>query len=209
MSNWSTHPPKDDSVPALRVYRTPPHRPFRSFILSDDVLGAMLHYHNGRSTKCPGPNCPLCKAGMRPRWYGYFAIYNPKSAARALFEIPKGAYIAFDDYLTKYPTLRGTAFEAFRKPDRPNGQVVIHLDPPRPDAQVFPDQPDVFRTLCQMWGLNWRQESFARAQAAREQPTPDLQQNRQTINRIKLQTDTFEDTAKPNGRPPTSPKPAA
>lgn len=177
MSSWSNKPPPDDNVPPLRIIRTPPSRPFRSYILSAEVTGALTHFANNRTIKCPQNECSICDAGRLPRWYGYYAIYNPTSGARALFEIPRGAYITFDDYIVKYKTLRGAQFSASRQPDRPNGQVVVDLNPPDHEPVDFPPDPDVFRTLCQIWGLDWKTEIKKRSDAAREEaekPAPSL-----------------------------------
>ncbi len=161
MRDWSDKPPANDKMPPLRILRTPAHRPFTSWILSTAITGAMTHYANSRTIKCIGEGCPICAQRRLPRWYGYFAIYNPTSGARALFEIPDGAHLAFADYLVKYKSLRGAKFTASRKPDRPNGQVVCSLTPPTNAAIPFPDEPDVFRLLCQIWGLDWQAETAA------------------------------------------------
>lgn len=205
MSGWQNKPPSDDRVPALRVVRTPGHRPFRAHILSTDLIGCMTHYTNGRTYKCQGEGCQICALPQKPRWYGYFAIYNEKSGSRALFEIPRGAFIAFDDYMVKHGTLRGAFMTAYRKPDRPNGQVVCRLDPPPRPPENWPDEPDVFRTLCQMWGLSWQVEHAERlrlarlnAEALKTQPEPPPQ--------VLPIPDRIRNAPSPgNGKPPQQP----
>ncbi len=185
MRDWSDKPPANDKVPPLRIHRTPPRLSFTSWILSSNITGAMTHYANSRTIKCIGEGCPICADHRLPRWYGYFAIYNPKSAARALFEIPDGAYLAFGDYLVKYKSLRGAKFTASRKPDRPNGQVVCQLTPPTNAEIPFPEEPDVFRLLCQIWGLDWQTELAALrpAQAKTDPYTQTSKQQPVTTNK--------------------------
>ncbi len=199
MSHWSDKPPANDKVPPLRIIRTPPRQSFTSWILSSKITGAMTHYANSRTIKCIGEPCPICADHRLPRWYGYFAIYNPTSGARALFEIPDGAYLAFGDYLVKYKSLRGAKFTASRKPDRPNGQVVCQLTPPTNAEIPFPEEPDVFRLLCQIWGLDWKAET-----AALHPEKTKHRRNNETSEPFEVKTTTPAKKKKP---PKPKPKP--
>jgi hypothetical protein len=123
-------------------------------VFNREIVGAMTHYTGARTQLCTAPDCQACRDHQEPRWYGYMAVYNPKTLARAILEIPKGPILSFNDYLKSYRDLRGARLTLYRRPQRANGGVYVDLAPPDPLLLKYPDEIDLFRHLCQLWRLS-------------------------------------------------------
>ncbi|KKM75492.1 hypothetical protein LCGC14_1389670 [marine sediment metagenome] len=154
MSSWPSTPPPDGKIPGIRIVRTPATARLNVTCYSRTIVGAMTHYAGGRTQLCTAPNCPECDLHHAPRWYGYLAVYGRQSLARRIFEFPQGPFGEFRDYTSRWKDLLGVQITAYRQPARPNGPVQIDLAPPDENVNRYPDEPDVFRILCQIWKLH-------------------------------------------------------
>ena len=153
MPSWPSTPPPDGKLPSIRILRTPATGSCKFTVFSKTITGALTHYAGTRTQLCTGPNCPECLQHHEPRWYGYLAVYDPKTHARRLFEFPRGPYNEIRDYLKTFRDLRGARFKCFRQPARANGPVQIDITPPDDSIKQYPLEIDVFRLLCQIWKL--------------------------------------------------------
>ena len=153
MNSWPSTPPADGKISGIRIVRTPATARLNVTSYSRAITGAMTHYAGGRTQLCTGPTCPECALHHAPRWYGYLAVYDRRSLARRIFEFPRGPFGEFRDYLSRWKDLLGVQITAYRQPARANGPVQIDLAPPDETVKEYPDEPDVFRILCQIWKL--------------------------------------------------------
>jgi len=102
---------------------------------------------------------------MKPRWYGYVALWNPKTDAVQIAEITDGAADELDRYFARHNSLRGAVLTLARQGARPNGRIISQVDPPQLSEERLPAEPDVMRCLEKIWGVNENHESVARRSA--------------------------------------------
>lgn len=214
MPSWPSIPPADGKIPGIRILRTPAKSSLRVTTFSHRITGAMTHYAGNRTQLCIGPDCPECEQHHEARWYGYLAVFDPRTFARRILEFPRGPYNEFRDYLTKFRDLLGARITAYRQPARTNGPVQIDIEPPDDNILKYPDEVDVFRLLCQMWKLNhidqlrdYNESNLRKADQVAELPKdpPTLEPNNDRTKDVLapytrgMQRDLTLHAPKPNG----------
>lgn len=154
MPNWTNRPPTDTTSAALRIVRVPPKAPITLTILSHEIVGTPTHFANNRTTPCDGPGeCDLCARGIGWRWHGYLAVRLDATGETAILELTAQAAARFADHFDAQGTLRAARAKLARANGRPNGRILVAINPPKPDAPPLPDEPDIRRNLCHIWGL--------------------------------------------------------
>lgn len=151
---WTDRPPRDETSGNFRLVRVARAGTVRGIILSPHLSGTGLHYWKGKSTPCNGSQCDACREGYVPRWYGYVAIWNPKTDHIGLAEITDGAADDLDRYRARHGTLRGAELLLSRQGNRPNGRILATVAPAAIAPERLPPAPDVIQCLNRIWGVN-------------------------------------------------------
>jgi hypothetical protein len=125
----------------IPVVAPKPFNPVSGWILSDAVLGVMLHWAMGRTTphyEAP-VHCEACAHKFPMRWYGYLAIWLPGIGRWALAEITK--FAALQNRMLANPAvkLRGRT-----------GAVLAEITE-RTGAGALPEAFDVKSALRLLW----------------------------------------------------------
>jgi hypothetical protein len=164
--NFSRVPPDGAEAPNWRVLRVPDRRHVVGVAISGQVVGHLLHYDGRRSIPClrHDSDCDLC-GSQQPRWYGYVALYQPKTHGRVLLEITPSAAWAFERYFCEHRSIRGALVECWRQPQRANGKIWATVVDARLDDAALPQPPSVAKMLRRMWALpdtvrlDWRDDT--------------------------------------------------
>lgn len=151
---WSGRPDRGDESTNYQLARCPRSGSLRGIILSRSLQGTGTHYYRGRTAACLGSKCEACKDGMKPRWYGYLAIWSPSTDRVAIAEITDAASDDVDRWFARHNTLRGAILTLKRQGSRPNGRILADVTAGTIDDSRLPDCPDIIRCLERIWGLN-------------------------------------------------------
>lgn len=153
MPKWQSEPPKDCQRSAFRLMRTPTSRPLQGYVISHQLLGCPTHYVGNRTIPCEAPHCQACESGIGWRWHGYLLVYLDSVSEIIIFEMTAISAQAFNDYYTRYGTLRGCLFKAERQNSRNNGRVLIQTKPGDMTRINLPKDIDLRRLLCHIWNI--------------------------------------------------------
>lgn len=162
---WSDTPPDTDDK-FYPIVRASIYRPVYGLVISKQVCGADLHWHQGHNYPCRGSKelCEGCRLESRLRWYGYLAILDGNSGKVGLLELTGNAIKECPRLLSKLEVKRGMRLKVFRRGKWTTAplvvQVLSHIDPdsvPCPDFDLRPH-------LLKIWGhlpaRGKRNESF-------------------------------------------------
>jgi hypothetical protein len=153
MPNWNTRPDRGDALAPITIVRTKPGPPNAMIVTSHAVLGVYTHYWKGRTKPCDGPACPACEAMMGARWYGYLAVWHPKSNAIGLLEITPSTTTALDAYEESHGTLRGAKVTTSRANRKINSRLILTIEEGTFSADKIPQPPNVRHQLCKLWEI--------------------------------------------------------
>jgi hypothetical protein len=153
MLPFSNRPPEAAQGHSLPLHRTPATRPIFAVVTSDDLIGLPTHFYGGRTVPCDNEDCEPCSNSVPWRWHGYVSAIGIERRLHFLFEFTAQASDSFVAYKTKYGTLRGCQFKAYRLKKLPNARVMIETTPADLTKIQLPKAPDLPRTLCTIWGI--------------------------------------------------------
>lgn len=161
MSQKTPHPvftscPDPDKIgPTIEVIRIS-GKPKRGLILaSHDPMGCYTHWRNNRKLPCLGDDCKCLDTGEDRRWYGYVAIWQPRTHNMAILEYTRAAAPPFVEYFKKHRTLRGARCDAYRRSEKTNSRLIVHLYEGDYPTEEIPTAPNRQRILCKIWGLRF------------------------------------------------------
>lgn len=158
MSHWQSKPDSSSRTENYRIYRTPVGREVELICLSENFLGAKLHYWKGRSTPCSGTGCEACKNGQRPRWKGYILAYHMATKTVVIFEFTERGYEPMEEALIRHKRLRGMKFKTFRLNKKTNGPIQLSFSELREESPHLPKAGDLATMLERIWEV--RQPTF-------------------------------------------------
>lgn len=126
----------------------------RCVITSDDFYEVDVHWIGGRTLPCLDKECAACKA-QRPRKYeAYLGIVWSTSRKHEILRLTKGAMFQLKSQLSCSDSPRGHVLSVERKGDRPNGRVVILVEPLQVEVQKLPASPDLEAHLARIWRVD-------------------------------------------------------
>lgn len=152
--HWSSRPSRGEGEGNYRLVRVQRAGVVRGIILSRNLEGTGVHYWKGKSMPCAGSACEPCREGFKPRWYGYVAIWNPRTDQIAIAEVTDSASDDFDRFIARHNTLRGGRLTLSRQGQRPNGRILAQIEPGDLSDERLPDCPNVQQMLMKIWGVN-------------------------------------------------------
>ncbi len=153
MAEWTTAPPDNDQRAPYRVIRTNHMKPLRGVILSQHLVGIMLHYWKGRSKPCEGNECEACQAGQKPRWKGYFQVHNADNQTVYIVEITERVWHEFNEEDRKNGTLRGARIELQRTNRKANGPLAARFLAGRTAESELGKEVAIVPILERMWEI--------------------------------------------------------
>lgn len=148
---WDSVPPPEHNFANYRLVRVPVGRATGGVLLCRRMIGTHTHFYRKRTTPCTGDRCPACADGNSPRWYGYFAIWNPITKVVSILELPGATARALLDRYEDWTDWRGCTIVTERVPNKPNGRVHAILKDTRGVNDRLPDAPPIDSILAHMW----------------------------------------------------------
>lgn len=149
-----SHRPKEDQMPVRwDIVRAGPKGLGNLIVLSHDVVGADVHYWNGRTMPCIPASCPACQENQQPRWRGYLAITNRKRTISAIVEVTAAAMPPIKKYFDQRRTLRGANLGLYRKGGATNGRLYAEICESSENKETLPKGPSLKKLLAQIWQL--------------------------------------------------------
>lgn len=154
MPQWSPEPPRETDEYAHRIVRTPATSDFKAIITCQNAIGCPTHFLNNRTTPCEGkPDCEACNIGHSARWHGWVSCLHTRTLEHCLFEFTAPSCDVLKNYLNQNGTLRGCGITASRPSKKQNGRVLITTQPVDQGKWRLPDEPNIMRILCHIWGV--------------------------------------------------------
>jgi hypothetical protein len=129
-----------------------PGRPVWVWAVNDRVEGADIHWIDGRSRPCRGPEngCPYAHSAIDPRWYGYLGGWDVEREEYVLALVTKGCWDLSREFRAKQGELRGSAVELYRATKKARGLVLAKIHPNKPKAEL-PPPLNVREILLHIW----------------------------------------------------------
>lgn len=161
MGIWQPAPEEKNAGQNYRIYRTPMGREVELICLSENFLGANLHYWKGRSTPCQKGECEACKSGQKPRWKGYIQAFHAATKTVVIFEFTDRGYDPFQAALQQHEHLRGMRFRTCRLNRKANGPIQIAFSEHREESPTLPKAGDLATMLERIWEVHQQTFQFA------------------------------------------------
>jgi hypothetical protein len=152
--SWNHEPPQEKAWGHCRLLRTPTGKELRGIITSHQLFGCRTHFSTGRTLPCLGNDCKPCADGSSWNWHGYISLYEPTHGSTCILEITDQAAQQLLRQAKAFGTLRGLMLSASRAAKRPNGRVVISIEPHSFPAEALPPPIDLISYLEHMWGID-------------------------------------------------------
>lgn len=133
--------------------RTPPDKPIKGIITSDNIIGCYTHWWGGRTVPCEDDGCEACKNNTPARWHCYLSILEAGSRDHFIFECTGKAALPLQEWTKTNGKLRGVLLTAHRPKRRRNARVEIILRPHDCQGIVVPEAPDLMRAMAVIWQL--------------------------------------------------------
>lgn len=149
---WTPYPDDGPPDPKFHLFRVKAKKPFKGYVLSDQLTGTRTHFHNGRSRPHLDVDCDGCNAGKRLDWHGYLAVWNPLATEVQILEITAASTDYIRRYLKYNRTLRGAEITATRPSGTNTGRLHIRLTPPDAIGKDLPPAIDVEKHMQRIWG---------------------------------------------------------
>jgi len=153
MLNFSNAPPADPRGVALELMRTPPFKPMKAIVTSDDLVGCETHFYRGRTTPHDQIDCQPCIDGMPFRWHAWLSALLHGHRKHILYECTAQVAEKFVHYRNEHGTLRGCMFIAQRPSKQLNGRVSIEMQKANLDTINLPVAPDIRKCLSIIWNI--------------------------------------------------------
>lgn len=149
--NFCSRPASIDLPDQWKIMRcsktgTPP-----CLILSEDTVGAYVHYYSGRTRLCLKRDCEPCHKGQAPRWRGYLAVIVHRTRATRLLELTPSVVPEIDRWCKQRGSLRGLIITLSRKGKVANGELECVLLEKPDTVGDLPACPDVSQHLVRIW----------------------------------------------------------
>lgn len=153
MPTWTNRPPDSDREIALRIIRAPAKGQIIGLITTTNLIGCPTHFVNHRTLPHEEHNCTACLKGFPKRYHGYLGVLLSKTFEHTILEITKAASDTVADYRDATGELRGHQINAYRAAPRPNGRLIVHLQPYDTAHTALPNAPDLIACLSKIWGI--------------------------------------------------------
>jgi len=151
--HWTHDLPAESKKIAFSLRRTPPDRPLKALVTTENLLVCTTHWWTGRTVPCEADECEACKAGAPGRTHAYIAALEHGTREHFIFECTAKAAAPFALWLEAYPTLRGCYFLALRPKRRRNAAVEITCKPFDLSTVTLPPPPDIPAAMALIWQL--------------------------------------------------------
>lgn len=147
-----THRPKPEDMPnQWKILRAEARGTPRVLCLSEDTIGAYVHYWKGRTSLCLKDCCEACDLGQAPRWRGYVACVVANVGTKRLLELTPPCVPVIERLLKERGTLRGVVLQIKRKGGKPNGELELVASEEPSRVGDLPSCPDVSQHLLRIW----------------------------------------------------------
>jgi hypothetical protein len=152
--NWNNDPPHEASNYGYRLIRTPPYKPIRGIVLSENLLGTRTHFTRSRTIPCQGEGCEHCAEGLPWRWHGYLAMILDPGKEKVIIELTAQAAEQLKPTISGFGSLRCVEILCERPSKRPNGRVRILARRNGIAPNSLPEAPEIQKIMLHIWGLD-------------------------------------------------------
>lgn len=181
MPKWSADVPETPRGHALPIRRTPASKPLQAIVTSTDLIGCDTHYWQGSTCPCEGETCEPCLNGMPFRWHAYMTVVDVHNNLHFIFEVTALTAEFFVAYRDKHMTLRGCQFIARRWNNRPNGRILVQMQPANLGERALPEAPDLKKCMAIIWGISDQEVSTPRRSQNVDVPVAKISKKDQGI----------------------------
>jgi len=193
MPNWTNALPHEQTKQGYDLKRTPPDKPIRAIVTSDQFHVCWTHFWGGRTRPCEKPECQACEAMSPSRAHCYLSAMDPATRYHFIFECTAAAAWPFEEWITTYATLRGCYFQASRPKRRRNSPVEIITKPIDLTKILLPPAPQIPLAMAVIWQIP--------ATAVHPGPTshsaPEIDVDRHQVDRMRLNAADYAATSPP------------
>lgn len=120
-------------------------------ILNDEIVGAELHWFQGRSTPHLKHDCPFCGPGKQTVWKGHVVGYDPDTKRTVIIEFTAPCIDPIAAYKQQWQTIRGALLRLHRLGGKANGKLVATVAPSNIPTAQLPEPFDLRAALHFMW----------------------------------------------------------
>lgn len=151
--NWHEPPPVEREN-FVRLVCARPGEKRQLLTLSRQLIGFKVHYYRDRTIPCVKriADCPACEAQRRRSWKGYVGCYDYNGKEFCIAEITHNAVLSCAALRKPSAELRGKILTLIRTGDAKNSPVRADLQDRPPSMQYVPEDFDVKKALCSIWG---------------------------------------------------------
>lgn len=150
----SSRPGEDSQKIPWSIRRAKAGQELKMMVLSTDIFGCYVHYHNKRTVPCRLTGCKAGCPDIFPRWKGYLLARVSQTGEYIIFEFTPPAVHSLDEALKKYGTMRGLLIKATRFRNKENGRVIIEVKGITVPADDEPPPFSPWDFLSGIWGIN-------------------------------------------------------
>lgn len=137
-----------------QLYRVKGTERLKVVCLSAELIGRHTHYWGGRSVPCTRPaECVPCSRGNRATWHSWFAGVDLAGHNPRIIELTRPPIIVFREYFSEVGTLRCSAWEVHRSPQKDTGKMYARCIKNPLLAEHTMAAPSVALHLCRIWGI--------------------------------------------------------
>lgn len=148
---WSDRPNYDLSHARHDIVRCGPGSLRPHIILNDEIVGAELHWFQGRSTPHLKQGCPFCGPGKQTVWKGHVCGLCETSRKIVIVEFTGPCLDQLNEYKLRHGTLRAARLKLHRTGGKPNGKLFAQVEPSGIGTNELPAPFDLRAALHFMW----------------------------------------------------------
>lgn len=148
---WSERPNYDLSHARHDIVRCGPGSLRPHIVLNDEIVGAELHWFQGRSTPHLKKDCPFCGPGKQTVWKGHICGLCEMTKKCVIVEFTAPCIDQLNEYKLRHGTLRGARLKLHRTGGKPNGKLFAQVEPSGLGTNELPEPFDLRAALHFMW----------------------------------------------------------
>ncbi len=126
----------------------------RCVITSEEPYEVDVHWLGGRTLPCLESGCGACEAQRPKKYEAYLGVVWSTSRKHEILRLTKAAMFQLKSGLSGRDSIRGSVLAVERKGDRPNGRVIVTVEPLQVEIARLPQSPDLEAHLARIWRVD-------------------------------------------------------
>lgn len=144
----------EQSLPHLPLFTLPAKCNGRAIITCDEFYEVDTHFIGRRTLPCMDQNCKACEAKRPIKYEGYVSVVWMQNKRHQILRLTKPAMLQLKSQIPSQNSPRGVALQLQRRGDRPNGQVLVFVEPAQIDVLRLPEPPQLELHLAKIWRID-------------------------------------------------------